>query len=328
MKLMIMKPFPIIRKFVDSYKSQLLSHYYSLDNMSPEGLFEGIVYMADGKMLHGGLSDRLCGLISVYNYAKQNDLRFKINFVSPYLLSDILLPAEYDWIIGNEEISYNSEDSHPIYLSVYSTDTSKVIKHTNRVLNKIRKKQIHIYTNMRYFSKSEFSSLFHELFRPTEALQRMIENYSSEIPESYVSITFRFQQLLGDFKEGNFKKLKDENKKEKLIEKCKNCVIRIREKEKTNILVTSDSSSFLDIVSSLDNVYVIPGKIRHMDFSKEENVDISIDMKSYVDLFLLSKAKKIFLCNIKPLYHSTFAQTASFINNRPYIELSESDFGL
>ena len=88
------------------------------------------------------------------------------------------------------------------------------------------------------------------------------------------------------------------------------------------ILVTSDSRTFLDYANKYEYVYTIPGNIRHMDYSKEKT-DIMIDMKSYVDFFMVANADIIHLCNISPLYRSSFSEVASYVYNRPFVELKK-----
>ena len=137
-------------------------------------------------------------------------------------------------------------------------------------------------------------------------------------------MTFRFQQLLGDFKEDGFRVIKEESERENLIDKCLKYLEELYKRTSKPILVTSDSKTFLEIVSNNDYVYVIPGNIRHMDFSGSEKVDIMIDMKSYVDLFLLANADSLYRCVFKPLYGTSFSHTASFVFNKDHYTIGDS----
>ena len=58
-----------------------------------------IIYMADGRMHHGGMVDRIRGIIAIYDYCKRNNIDFRINFVSPFRLEEILKPNIYQWTI-------------------------------------------------------------------------------------------------------------------------------------------------------------------------------------------------------------------------------------
>jgi hypothetical protein len=49
-----------------------------------------LIFMADGKWMHGGLTDRLRGMTSAYKFAIEHNLDFKIYHTSPFLLQEIL----------------------------------------------------------------------------------------------------------------------------------------------------------------------------------------------------------------------------------------------
>ena len=315
---------PLLRKSIDYFKTYKLRKYYNKSNVRADNDTTQLIYMADGKILHGGLSDRLCGILSMYAYAKKYGIGFRILYITPYNLSDILMPNEYDWQIKPNAISYNIKDARPVYLSVYSSHNDRVVKYIDSRLNRLHVKQIHAYTNARYFQKEDVPQLFKELFKPCRLLQEALELHLNNLNHDYVSLTFRFQQLLGDFKEGDFTTLEDEETKEALIQKCLDAVRFLHERvECKKILVTSDSKTFLERASHLNYVYVVMGNIRHIDFTGGEKVDISVDMKSFIDMLLIANAKAVHLCNIKPLYRSGFPETSSYIYNRPYFEIVE-----
>lgn len=310
---------PCLRKWIDRYKSWRLYKYYTSGATKARNVDQMVIYMADGRMKHGGLSDRICGMVSTYNYCKKHGLGFKIHFVCPYSLSDFLECSSIDWRISDDEISYNSHDSEPIYLSVYSGNYNIVEMYFNNRIGRSRKKQVHVYTNARYFHKHEFSGLFNDLFKPSLILQNALDHTKELIPKPYISLTFRFQQLLGDFKEDGFKTLKTEEEKHALMDKCLNCIRNLYNQAKSKVLVTSDSVTFLDNAGQLDYVYTIPGEMRHEDYGKDLAVDKSIDLKSFVDFFMIAEAEKIYLYANAPLWPSGFPITASFIHNKELI---------
>ena len=307
----------LTRFLKDLIKNIRLYKYYTPWYKRAQNREQWYIYMADGKMLHGGLSDRLCGLVSTYCYCKEHNKTFKVYFKSPYKLESFLLPNLYDWRIDESEISYNILDSCPVYISCNMENNILQRRMANRKLNK-RCKQIHVYTNMRYF-QDNFSSLFEHLFEPTQLLHKVIMQNVQTIHSDYISITFRFQQLLGDFKEGNFPIL-PEDERELLIDNCLRKIEDIHKMHPTlKVLVTSDSHSFLMKAATIDYVYIIPGNIVHMDFSDE--TDINIHLKSFVDLFVISKAQKVYLVYSDLLYRSSFAKTASLLSGTLYEEI-------
>ena len=62
-------------KYIISFKNS-----YSNSLPIPKTCTKRCVFMIDGKTTHGGLSDRLRGLFSIYYYCKQNDIEFRIHF--------------------------------------------------------------------------------------------------------------------------------------------------------------------------------------------------------------------------------------------------------
>jgi hypothetical protein len=132
----------------------------------------------------------------------------------------------------------------------------------------------------------------------------------------YISATFRFQALLGDFYEGSFPVLPEE-KRHALIERCVEHLLEIHaENAGKTVLVTSDSKIFLEKVKNRDFVYVIPGELAHIDFSP--GLDTNVYMKSFIDYFLLTYSEKIYLVVDGQMFESGFAYRAS-LHKSPYI---------
>lgn len=86
-------------------EERLLRVYYNTAGHRIEKLKTGVVMMIDGRTMHGGLSDRLRGICSVYYWCKLHSIPFYIHFEYPFHLADYLLPASYDWTISDDEIS-------------------------------------------------------------------------------------------------------------------------------------------------------------------------------------------------------------------------------
>ncbi|MDE6006905.1 MAG: hypothetical protein K2G67_05075 [Muribaculaceae bacterium] len=280
-----------------------------------------IVYMCDGRLAHGGLSDRLSGLISTYDYCKTHNRIFKVNWDFPYKLEEFLEPNNYDWRVQKEELSFSKHQTSVLRLTIM-WDIWKQRKYANRYLGR-HQNQVHLYTNMKYFFPCNFKYLFQELFKPSPLLENAIQKQLLKLNGDYVSITFRFQQLLGDFKEGHYPTLKNETSRKELINKCLKYIefVKTRHPEVSTILVTSDSVTFLKAATTYNFVHVIPGKVVHVDNDGRKS-DKSIHLKSFIDLFLIAHAKKIYNVIIPPLYHTTFPMLASFIYGHEYEELS------
>ena len=73
-------------------------------------------------------------------------------------------------------------------------------------------------------------------------------------------------------------------------------------------------------MSHLEYVYVIPGAVVHMGFTFDASRDIYI--KSFIDYFMLSYAKKVFQMTDKLLFLSGFPKRAAMLTNAPYEEIN------
>lgn len=310
-------------KIISYYQEKKLRHkYYSDDINSLQILKDDVIYMADGRIKHGGLSDRLRGIVSLYIYCKNQGINFAINFNHPFNLSDYLISNQYDWYISERDLTYSYKDTRPVVIRPYKNCDNEQLFSTKICHNKIHK-QLHVYSNVTY-QKYNFGSSFNELFRPSSALNEQITYHLSKIGGQYVSITFRFQQLLGDFKEGNYKILNNEDRRA-LIGKCISAIERIKSNnpEITKVLVTSDSTTFLKIAEQkIPYIYYVPGDVFHIEYSINDK-QFSY-MKSFLDLFMISKAKIVYFYSTGSMYkNSAFAETAALIGGTKYIKIEE-----
>lgn len=288
-----------------------------------------LVSMHDGRFHTGGLGDRLHGIISLFIYCQDRNWDYKVNFCVPFRLKDYLEPNEYDWDIDPAELSDNIFAVVPIvmgctfkkYHGTSEQEAAFMCRFLDWNIRKKTNKEYHIYTNMHLANKADvYSKCFKKLFKPTQILQDAINLNKNKIGSDYVSVTLRFQNLLGDFSEGKFPTLKVHEQLD-LMEKVKLKIEEIHNVYHPNqkILVTSDSRKFLDEIDSIDYIYTIPGKLVHLSYTLVN--DFEIHLKSFVDLLMLAEAQKIYLLVTGDMYHSGFAESASFINNRPYCEI-------
>ena len=128
-----------------------------------------IVFMADGRMPHGGMFDRFKGIVTTYGLAKQKGIPFKIHWICPFNLSEYLIPNEVNWIIDDSDVIFSLFKSRP--LIVYGESSNPKRLWTLNVL-----KQVHVYygadslekMNKLYFANYEWGVLFKELFSPSQ----------------------------------------------------------------------------------------------------------------------------------------------------------------
>lgn len=194
-------------------------------------------------------------------------------------------------------------------------------------LFRVRKPQLHLYTNANYIDEINrlqntnyrFDELYKELFRPSLTLESILNSHRSRLNSEgigFVSVSFRFMQLMGDFTDSWGIVLPD-NEKTELLSRSLSIVRHLYEREKRRVFVTADSQSFLDEVAKMDFVYVAPGKVGHIGYSKGTDVY----EKMFVDFCLISEADHVYLARSGKMYRSNFARTAAMSSNKPFDEI-------
>ena len=273
----------------------------------------------------GGLSDRLRGIVAIYAECKRQRLPFRIVF-EPLHLEDYLEPNAYDWRIRKDEVCWDIKNTFPCVLLTYHSNSRNRYQHwvQNSILRRYIHKpfeQIHIYSNM-ICRDEEYRTLFNELFKPTKELQKQIDYHMKSLggKRYYISCTFRFRQLLGDFKEGG--KTLQETEREPYIKRCIDTVKALHEQYfEKNILVTADSSTFLSKLKELrlPYVYIMPGKVVHVGFTFDANH--ATYLKSFLDMYMISYADTVFLVRDKLMYHSGFPFRSALLGGANYKEI-------
>lgn len=294
----------------------LMKKNYSFTRYSKDSTLPYVVFSLDSRFESNGLADRLRGMVSLYAYCKAKGLVFKIDHRAPFRLADYLTPAEYDWTIKDEEITHSLFRSRPIYFMDRS-NPERIFK-----IREDRNIQYHVYTNIdcidlinQSFDKHyTFSELFNELFKPAPSLATILRDNLSAIGKNYISISFRFMQLLGE-KDIRGDVLNN-SEREKLIHRSLECVKSLQ-KQNANLgcLVTADSNLFLQEVATLPDIYVAPGKVGHIGHNEEGDVFL----KTFLDFFLVANAEQVYLAYTGSMYSkSLFAKTAALIKDRTF----------
>lgn len=279
------------------------------------------VFMIDGKTCHGGMSDRFRGAMSVYSYCKKYNKQFKICWTYPSELENYLLPASVDWIVKKDELSFNLKDVTVKFFNTYTGLNGKTDEYHQFL--KSQKTEIHVYSNVS-IEEERYAEYFNELFIPTPYLQEQLNIYKNEIGGKYVSITFRFIGLLGDFKDDERFLTKDtEFDAEYYITKCLESIEKLHvQYSDFRILVTADSPIFLQLAKQIPYVYIIPGDVIHMDNTCDSN--FFLHLKTFEDFYMLSMAEKCFSYHIGNMFKNTkFAKTAALVGEKKLIVISE-----
>ena len=315
----------IRRTLVDYYKGMvnyvsscryMLGHYKWKREFTPV-TSPLMVFKVDDYFYSGGMADRFKGAVTAYAYCKQRNLDFRIRYVFPFELSDYLYPAQYDWRLRENEYTECMRDAKVMY--------ARAELGRRLVRQKIGRRQLHFYgnyDNLAYINRTggtdyTWGGLFKELFRPCEAIEDAVAFKTQEIGAPYVSAVFRFQNLLGDFKEYKYSTIEDETEREELIEKCLHGLEIIKENHLgMPILVTSDSGVFVRRASRVSGVHVVGGDRVHIGSNSSDNADTYLN--SFVDFYMLAGSQKIYSIQVGKMYPTNFPVYAAKLNDIPF----------
>jgi len=300
-------------------KALEVAPYYTADAPRAKNGQKQIICMYDGRMDHGGIADRLRGVVSSYYVAKEMGYDFRIFFDHPFLLEDYLVPNTVDWRIAKADLCYNPEDAEPMFCGSNGTLVEPFFQ---KLWFKKRfreaRKQLHVYTNALLLPRSKrYGELFRELFRPSERLEKALQQYGEPLRGGYITISLRFIGLLDDFTERDGKHISPEEQQH-LMKRCVAQVGKIHDRHpEKKVLLTSDSTRFLHYAAEqLPFVYYIPGDVVHIDYQDETSDDIN--MKLFVDMYLISRADEAFLLQTDKMYNSGFPRRAAQISGIPF----------
>lgn len=305
----------LVRTKIDGMRFRLRmlkeAYHLSLFEKRPAPL---VIFSLDGRYFDRGFVDRLRGMVTTYAYCKLTGREFRIDHVSPFLLQDYFAPNKVDWRLKEGEKSYNLLYANP--LIIYKKSKLK-----KSLCGMSKSRQYHLYCseyvdefNRAMGTDYKFPELFQELFKPSEKLLEIVKPYRSYIDEGYISASFRFMELLGDFQDERRCVISPEEQ-EDYITRSLEAIRRLHdENPDTKILVTSDSARFVKRASEFSFVITLPGEIGHIGFAFSE----AVINKTMLDFYMLSQAKKVYHFRTGAMYGGAFSHIASLSNAVPY----------
>lgn len=278
-----------------------------------------VIYMNDWDK-NGGIADRIKGILTSYSLAKQNDRSFYIYWTQPFSLMRYLEPASVDWRIKSDEILYEKKTSLPLIIVArnpyyfQNKIESLIFKHYFKT-----KKELHVRTN-HFLCEDISSELFKELFKPSDHLQKELDQYKTKCP--YYSFSFRFLQLLGDFEDIRGEVLQEDEKKY-LIEKCLKELAKLLKSlpEGYKAFVASDSKTFTQKAAQLDpRIFSVEGEIMHpVSYFRGKEQSEVVHLKTFLDFFLIMDAEKVYRMQTGKMYSSGFPHLASIVGKKTFI---------
>ena len=274
------------------------------------------IFMVDGRVGHGGMFDRLKGIISVYAISKAQKKDFRIHFTYPFELEKYLEPNEYDWRIDAKDINYHFPSARPLFLYGECYSPRRLFKQRNGEAHFYFGYNILDEVNARYGTKYEWGQLYRELFRPTAYLQQYIDKYQAEIGTNYVVFHARFLNLLGDKVELSINPELPEAERTPLMQKLRDKMLELKGQMVGNprIMLASDSMTFINyMLREVPDIYVVPGTAKHIDTAG--NTDDSENIKMFLDYHLIAHASKVYNLVAAGMWPSAFPEYAAKIGN-------------
>lgn len=279
-----------------------------------------LIICFDGSVSHGGLLDRLKGVVSFFEIAKLKGHDFQIVFNHPFDLSQYLEVNTYNWM--GENSTFNPFTDKIYYLMNQFTFNPNV-QHFDKKCNYF------IYCNLDYLPKihpdknqNELEFLWREnfnlLFKKSFFLEKEIQNLPNE---KRIVCHTRFTSLMGDFKDTTSKSLSAneqislQNKILSKLEEIKN------ENQNLPIYVLSDSVNFLKFIEKNNTFKVLKGEPKHIDVNSFRE-SIHADLKTFTDFYFISESEKVYLIKIDEMYPSGFSKYAAILGNKNFEMIS------
>lgn len=279
-----------------------------------------LVSMQNKGNAYNGFADRLRIIMASYKVAKFNNREFKIFSDGDFPWLRYFTPNQVDWIIKENEISYNIIDSFPIWLG----QTVQLFSPS--------KKQLHVYGTKgqlsdvdNFYDGDEWRFNFEKLFSLSDISYRLLKK-TSLYDKSYVAIHLRFLNCLKiNEPETLYYGTPLPTCEQQLLKQKTWKVIRkiFDNHPDKEIVLFSDTESYL--VESSDKLHFCTyvkhearGHIAH-DLSE------AVSDAAVVDFLLIGRASIVYSICLDNMYSSGFVKYAAMIGGKKYIQIRESE---
>lgn len=308
----------IKKKLAKKAKQLKLKRFHAKQSSTKRYAKKRIIICFNGQIPHGGLVDRLKGIVSFYEIAKLLDYNFFIQFNNPFNLDAFLEPNTVDWTIFPEEVTYNSKHTELIY-AINNFDINPL----NRIKNSKAETFI-VYANIDYLNKfypqettesrqEKWRISFNQLFKKSALLNQKLKGVE---PDKYIAFHTRFTTLMGDFADTTSLVLSD-NEKDNLVLQLQLKIQELLNNTNSKCYGFSDSINFLNTIKTKENIYLVEGNPFHMD-NFDANASLEGHLKTILDFFMISESETVYFLKLGKMYHSSFSKYAAIVGNKPF----------
>jgi hypothetical protein len=279
-----------------------------------------IVFCCNGKAPHGGLIDRLKGIVSMYEVALRIDADFYIQFTDPFDLSTYLAPNKIKW--EHQRIRFN-----PITDRILYKVTSKTKPNNNPIswFNLLKPRTYFVYCNTDYLpalypelTSAEIKIVWRDRYMGLFQNAPALNNGLSCLPtEKRFACHIRFAGILGDFHDVFSKRL-SVSETLALFALLDDRLRKLAQQHSEwPLYVLSDSPIFLEHIKTQGLYGTLPGTPKHIDVNNE-TTGVEDHLKTFTDLLFMANSELIYAFVMPPLYYSNFGLFASIIGNKMY----------
>lgn len=280
-----------------------------------------VFFILDPRQRHPGFADRLKVFCCIDYIAEQSGYAFKLILGDDFPLEKYLAPNEADWRGRPEMLSHSRRDVRLVaynggktVLPVLKPDVCQYHIYNYIGLDILRRTQGDRW-------RQAWHTQFHHLFRPTDYLDSLLNQFDRYRPKQYVAIHIRFVNALDQSEDGFYNRL-DADGQNLLIGQCLDALTELQQTCRQPLLLFSDSERFLQIAASHGFDRIEGGTVGHISFRSDAFE------KTVIDFFMLSRASRIIRINSPRIYGSTFPIYASFMGDCPIFEYSLEDKSL
>ena len=281
----------------------------------------GLFLIMDEHNSPNGITDRFKAIVGSYYIAKCNGIGFHLIHRAGFDMRDYLRPNQVSWSAELSDISILPWQTENIsYLPPYSA-VPKLNKEKQYICRKyIGKNNMEIMGVEDWQNK--WRELFLELFTPAQKVVNALAD--ADIQEHYTAVNVRFINSLGTFEKTPYNAPLPKEDQEKLIAAVLNKISECQETAESPIIVSSDNIRFLDIAAEKGFRTIDPTGTGHI---MNPGVDELVYLKTFVNLFLLTRADKIIsVLNAegvpkRSLYKTQYPRYAAIVGNKPFIRV-------
>lgn len=276
-----------------------------------------VLALVDGHNYHGGFTDRLKGIVSLFHFALARQVDFRLAYTFPLELSGYLEPNEYDWRIAPDLLPKSFFGTTFANL-VGDASIDRLCRFPkNKTLVAYANRDLVPLLNNFYCTSYSWSELYHKLFRPSERLRKAIEAHLNVLGNSYIAVHFRFVGMFGDFNETPYAHIPDQQKEyimQTNIEFLQNLSLEHYDRK---IFVASDSPKFIVNVKNISNVYTLSGNVKHIDNAIDTAPDDAF-MRLLLDFYLIAYSSEVFSIGTDEMYCSELPMYAAKLYDIPF----------